>query len=612
MNPAHGDTATLHSPIKTLALSAVGVWGRVVVVGRIVLGAVASFLWLSAAHADIIVERIEIQNAPPVLLLKGQFTQSDDPQALAREAAASGAKIVTFDSGGGNVVSAIAYGRLIRSLGLSTFQLRSGECASACALAFVGGAMRQAEPGAIGVHQSSFSPESTIGSHEAVAAVQAMTAEIMNYLIEMDVDPKLLQLSLSISSDDMRYLTASEMRQYRVTAGSPGELPASAEVNKTQPPVIPETSRAPASESKTTPPVAQSNEQKALEFLTAYHDAWSRENSTALRFMETAYGSAVEFYGKTVTKADVIEEKRAFALRWPVRVYNVKPNSERVSCSNTCRVDGVVDWYAKRAAGDRASSGSAEFSLMWDPATSKIVSETGKVIETDKGASQPIRLISQWYQDNSTCRGSIGDSPERTAACSRREALTPKLEAVGWCYGREGEYGYQMDWHVCGTPATPSTDVATTMKAINAPKARDYPSQGRMIGKTILPDFKGRDREFNTFRTRIRNGMSEGPNFAGHFSVIQIGCGTGCSGVIVGDNKTGRPSRFPRGGEANMYLDLAYQLNSRLLAAQWLDYDTDRCFIEFFDYDRTSWKVLSKFDIGTTEACYRDIQDNLQ
>lgn len=78
LNPAHGDTATLHSPIKTLALSAVGVWGRVVVVGRIVLGAVASFLWLSAAHADIIVERIEIQNAPPVLLLKGQFTQSDD------------------------------------------------------------------------------------------------------------------------------------------------------------------------------------------------------------------------------------------------------------------------------------------------------------------------------------------------------------------------------------------------------------------------------------------------------------------------------------------------------------------------------------------------------
>ncbi|MFA1676267.1 hypothetical protein ACDY97_26875 [Rhizobium mongolense] len=34
--------------------------------------------------------------------------------------------------------------------------------------------------------------------------------------------------------------------------------------------------------------------------------------------------------------------------------------------------------------------------------------------------------------------------------------------------------------------------------------------------KTVLPDFKGRDRDFNRFRTRIREGMREGPNFAGH------------------------------------------------------------------------------------------------
>ncbi len=48
--------------------------------------------------------------------------------------------------------------------------------------------------------------------------------------------------------------------------------------------------------------------------------------------------------------------------------------------------------------------------------------------------------------------------------------------------------------------------------------------------------------------------------------MIQIGCGTGCSGVVVADNMSGKLSRFPRGGEDNMYLDLAFQLDSRLLA----------------------------------------------
>jgi len=51
-----------------------------------------------------------------------------------------------------------------------------------------------------------------------------------------------------------------------------------------------------------------------------------------------------------------------------------------------------------------------------------------------------------------------------------------------------------------------------------------------------------RDRNYNSYRTRIREGMRNGPNFAGQYSVIQIGCGTGCSFVIIGDNKTGRPS----------------------------------------------------------------------
>ncbi|NSZ00935.1 hypothetical protein G6M70_12800 [Agrobacterium tumefaciens] len=566
-----------------------------------------SLAWVGAAHAEITLERVPIDDSSPVLLVKGEFTTADNPDQLAQEVAASGAKLITFNSNGGNVVTAMAYGRMIRSLGLSTLQLRSAECASACALAFVGGVNRQAEPGAIGVHQSSFSLETTIEGHTAVAAIQALTAQIMTYLVEMDVDPKLLQLSLSVPSDDMRYLTASEMQSYKVTWGSLADLTESVAASKVAPTTMPATP-------KTTEAPPPTTEEKALAFVTAYHDAWSRRNAEALTFMEKVYAETVDFYGKATPKAAVLNEKRTFATRWPVRAYSVQAGSTKVICAETCKVDGIVDWYTKRDVGNRISSGSAEFSLVWDQRAGVILSETGKVVQTDKGVSQPVRLISQWAEQNSACRGGSGDLPETNVACERREAISDKLQTVGWCYGREGEYGYQMRWHVC--EATSYKQEGAVGVASNStfkrPNLSSYPVQDRFSGKTVMPDFKGRDREFNSFRTRIRDGMRQGPNFAGRYTLIQIGCGTGCSFVIVANNQTGRPVSFPRGGEEHMYLTLDFRRDSRLVAAQWLNYDTKTCVIEFFDFDRDTWKPVAKTDVGNDEACYRAIAENLR
>ncbi len=42
------------------------------------------------------------------------------------------------------------------------------------------------------------------------------------YMISMGVDPALLQLSLKYEADDVRYLSGSEMREYRVTTATGG------------------------------------------------------------------------------------------------------------------------------------------------------------------------------------------------------------------------------------------------------------------------------------------------------------------------------------------------------------------------------------------------------
>lgn len=57
-------------------------------------------------------------------------------------------------------------------------------------------------------------------------------------------------------------------------------------------------------------------------------------------------------------------------------------------------------------------------------------------------------------------------------------------------------------------------------------------------------------------------------------------------------------------------MQLHFAIGSRLLAAQWLD--ADKCVVEFFDYDLRIWKLISKVDVGSVDACYRTVAENLR
>jgi hypothetical protein len=154
------------------------------------------------------------------ILVEGNFDFEDDPEKFADSIRAHSPAFVTFNSPGGNITKALEIGRMIRVFKLATVQRRGLECSSACALAFLGGLVRLADPGSIGVHKSSFSETTEMNANDAVSAVQEMTAEVIAYMVEMGVDPALLQLSLKYESDDIRYLSRSEMTQYKVITDS--------------------------------------------------------------------------------------------------------------------------------------------------------------------------------------------------------------------------------------------------------------------------------------------------------------------------------------------------------------------------------------------------------
>ena len=151
------------------------------------------------------------------LLISGQFEHSDRLEPFAELVRQYSVVVVNFDSSGGNPFKAMELGRLIRLLQLSTIQGKEKNCASACALAFLGGVRRFAEPGSIGIHKTAFPRDAGIGIEDAVSVVQSATAAMMTYLSEMGADPALLELALRYEADDMRYLSKSEMKRYKVT-----------------------------------------------------------------------------------------------------------------------------------------------------------------------------------------------------------------------------------------------------------------------------------------------------------------------------------------------------------------------------------------------------------
>lgn len=421
---------------------------EVVVILRVLVFATAVLgLFAGPSDAAITFERMTLPSDVRALVVSGEFEIADDPVSFAGEVAQFKPAFITFRSGGGNVVSAMRIGRMIRALGISTLQIRSAECASACALAFVGGVRRSAEAGSIGVHQASFSDDAALDSKTAVTAVQAMTAEIIGYLSEMGVSPQLLQLSLSVESSDMRYLTSSEMANWGVTTpGAVGETEVASKPTS-QPPPAPTT---PASNDASASTPSEDPSQAALAFVAQYHDAWSLPNAQAMAFMRQSYADNVDFYGKQVSVADVLKDKETFAERWPDRAYSVRHGSEAVRCIVTCQVTGTVEWFSRSVQRGKVSSGVADFQVVWDPKSKKILAESSKVLRADKESKEPSRLISQWDHENGNCRGNSGDDPETWKACERRDATGAKLDRIGWCYGRKGEAGYQHQWHQCG------------------------------------------------------------------------------------------------------------------------------------------------------------------
>lgn len=142
---------------------------------------------------------------------------------------------------------------------------------------------------------------------------------------------------------------------------------------------------------------------------------------------------------------------------------------------------------------------------------------------------------------------------------------------------------------------------AVSGKSTLASGFADFPAPKIYRGPVHRPDFRGRDREYSQYRTRIWNGLKAGPTLAGKYAVIQFGCGTGgCNIHFAVDLTTGQVVSLP-GGEEYSYLVLDYQKNSRLIEAHWVK--DGRCLLQKFVIQGAQLDHSEVKDVGPQDTC---------
>jgi hypothetical protein len=58
-------------------------------------------------------------------------------------------------------------------------------------------------------------------------------------------------------------------------------------------------------------------------------------------------------------------------------------------------------------------------------------------------------LLESWHQANGLCRGGSGDEP--MAWCAVRDGIDEVLSIRGWCYGKQGQAGFESQLQSSGT-----------------------------------------------------------------------------------------------------------------------------------------------------------------
>jgi hypothetical protein len=265
----------------------------------------------------------------------------------------------------------------------------------------------------VGVHQI-FHPDAVAQpalkqfSGDDLVQQQMFVGVLQDFASEMGVDQSIVALAARTPPTEMRWLSRDELVAYKLdnVPREPGlpaaraeTVPASPPLAAPRPPAVSPEPAAPVAASPETlppsPPVAvappfdprlvRAAEAAAIDFVGTAIDIQAEDASVWIDHVGRSYANVVDYFGKVSSLDVVLDDKRAYAARWPHRAYIIEADTLRARCSadaRKCTVTGRLFWQAGRVRGRVDKAGRAAFSFdVVDPLdTPLITGEGGRVI----------------------------------------------------------------------------------------------------------------------------------------------------------------------------------------------------------------------------------------
>ena len=312
---------------------------------RVRAGAVVLCIALLCAQTFARAASIEVSrlnDGSPLVLLEGDIELDDVAQFWSKVATLSKAT-VAFRSEGGSLLAGIRIGTLIRESGFATLVPDGARCASACAVAWLGGVHRLLGTGSkVGFHAAY-----VLKGHKATESGPG-NAVLGAYLYQLGLSEDAIVYVTQAEPSSMRWLSLEQAAQYGIdVALAPGAIE----------PVSP-----PSHVVKQEP--QEDLEHRATDFVLALASRWSSPNDEAFRSFDALYAEKVRYRGKVTLRQDVVLDKRHFAERWPERTYRIRPDSIAVTCakeSETCSVRGIMNRSLANGAAKTTSRDVTSF-----------------------------------------------------------------------------------------------------------------------------------------------------------------------------------------------------------------------------------------------------------
>ena len=126
---------------------------------------------------------------------------------------------------------------------------------------------------------------------------------------------------------------------------------------------------------------------------------------------------------------------------------------------------------------------------------------------------------------------------------------------------------------------------------VQQPSFNQYPAPDRMpAGQKPAVPILATARQ-RLYRTMIREGAKQGPNFAGHYTIAGWGCGSSCAGFAIVDAITGKTFDTPF--KYYEMEEISYNLNSRLLILKGCP-EEENCGTYHYEWTGSQLKLLKK------------------